>query len=85
MFDNERLAPVATYFINNRIVDLESEKVVKFKFSQEQVQSLHPELYAKILEFVGFELYGYPEDKAEKAEETTEEVIEEGKAKKAPK
>lgn len=65
LYSGDRLLPGVVLFLNNRIVDLETNQVIKFNFTDEQVLNLPQELYLEIIKFVGFEMNGYPEDNQE--------------------
>lgn len=72
LYSGDRLFPAVVLFLNNRIVDLESNQVIKFKFTDEQALNLPQELYLEIIKFVGFEMNGYPEDEQETEGEANE-------------
>lgn len=68
LYSGDRLFPAVLLFLNNRIVDMETNQVVKFKFTEEQVLSLPSELYLEVVKFVGLEMNGYPEDVPEESD-----------------
>ncbi len=53
------------HFINNRIVDLETNQPTSFDFQIKDIQSLHPDMYQAIVDFVVWELNGYPSGEVE--------------------
>lgn len=67
---NNYLDAVTVKFINNRIIDLETNKTRRFNYSIEDVSNLHNDLLDAVKAFVSDELFGYPQESEDEPEVT---------------